>query len=163
MRSFPALMTIPALMTLLLTGCFFLDGDHGGYGNDCWDCYGWDTGDYDYDANNNDNNDDARTAISVNPDEIAPGEVSITSIVSNGAVSFEGAVEVDIFGDIYVIAIDTHNDQVIVVTIYAAVQATEGPVDVLITYANGASELLEGALAITGDTPSPRDEDSPCG
>ena len=149
--------SIIALLTVLLTGCYF--GDYDSH-PECWDCgQMWDSGEYYYDDDY-----DEGESIRVEPDEIAPGDAIIAAIVGDGQVNFERAVEIHFLGDIDVITFDVHNEQVMLVTIYAAMQAAEGPVDMMIEYANGEADFLKGALQITpGTSHTPEDEKNPCG
>ncbi|MBT3224154.1 MAG: hypothetical protein HN348_34230 [Proteobacteria bacterium] len=156
--SMPALMAIPALMSVLLSGCYI--GDFRGHETDpCWDdCYTdiWDTGDW----NDNDDGD----GFWVEPNEIAAGDTIIASIVSDGQVNFETVVEVTFFGEVEVITTNVRSEWELLVTIHVGNNAATGPVDVMVEHANGDVDFLDDALAITPGNPNqPDDEDNPCG
>ena len=135
----------------LFSGCIVYD-------NECPYDEDHEYGDHEYD---HDNRDDVVEAIyDLTPNTIAPGEVIISSLVSDMALDYETIVDVEFNSSDVRVCTTTARDDELLITIGATDVAIEGYLNMVITFEDGTTEQLTEALLVSfGDdgTEGPND------
>jgi uncharacterized membrane protein YgcG len=140
-------LTLSSVAALSLLGgcivydneCPYSDGDHS-------------YGDHDYD---NGGDDVIQATYELTPGTISPGEVIISSLVSDMALDYETIVEVEFTSSQIRVCTTTARDDELLITIGATDSAAVGFVDLVITFEDGSSEVVQDALEVVsvGDDP----------
>ncbi|MDG1482673.1 MAG: hypothetical protein P8R54_23985 [Myxococcota bacterium] len=124
--------------TSLFSGCIVYD-------NEC--AYEEGYGDHEYD---HDNRDDVVEAIyDLTPNTIAPGEVIISSLISDMALDYNTIVEVEFSSSDVRVCTTTARDDELLITIGATDAAMEGYLNMIITFEDGTSERIAEALLVS--------------
>ncbi len=132
-------LTLSAIAAVsLFSGCIVYDNECP-YGDD------HEYGDHEYD-----HGDDVVEAVyDLNPDTIAPGEVIISSLVSDMAVDYNTIVEIEFNSSDVRVCTTTARDDELLITIGATDTAIEGYLNMVITFEDGTSELVADALLVS--------------
>ncbi|MFT5681465.1 MAG: hypothetical protein ACI8RZ_002371 [Myxococcota bacterium] len=146
-------LTLSALAAAsLFSGCIVYD-------NEC----PYNDGDHDYGDHDYDSDDDViAAAYDLSPNTIAPGEVIISSLVSDMALDYDTIVEVEFTSSEVRVCTTTAREDELLITIGAVDTALEGYLDMVITFEDGTTEQVEDALLVTfgeDDSEDPNGDD----
>ncbi len=136
----------------LFSGCIVYD-------NECPYEEGYEYGDHEYD---HDRDDVIEAVYDLTPNTIAPGEVIISSLISDMALDYNTIVEVEFNSNDIRVCTTTARDDELLITIGATDVAMEGYLNMIITFEDGTSELISEALLVAfrdDGTEGPNDGD----